>query len=90
VADGREALRDQIVRTLRTALSSNYEITPVGYRHAAEAILDLGMEQAKACDRKGRTSGDWPPQFERLVLSIYGPVVPVGVPLDDEEEKTSG
>lgn len=77
MADGREALRDQLAKALRSALSSNFEITSSGYRDAAEAILDLGMERAMVCDHKGRLSNDWPPQFERLVLSIYGPPVPV-------------
>lgn len=78
MTDGRGALREQLAKALHNALSHNFEITwSEGYYPAADAILDLGMERAMVCDRKGRTSNNWPPQFERLVLSIYGPPVPV-------------
>lgn len=80
-----EALRERIAKALYGALSPNFEITwKDGYYPAADAILALGEQRDETCDQKGRSSNDWPPAFERVVLSVYGPPVAVSEGRDAE------
>jgi hypothetical protein len=89
--EAREALRDMVAKALYDSLSPKFEITwKEGYYPAAEALLSLAELVERTCDRKGRESNDWPPEFERMALTLHGPPVPVVPAGETTQEEKSG